>query len=108
MTMNSRRPRDRTGKSLTEADFAYIRNAHPKSIFRKKHIACLLGVSEGTIDNRLNPESRYHCPDFPQPRLLGCESSYTSAVGWIAGDFFDYNESRPIRPSRSDTIRSKK
>lgn len=63
-------------------------------ILRKKDLAKKLSCSESTIDNRLNPRSRWHDETFPLPVPLGAGGSRSSAKGWIEYVIDEWLESR--------------
>jgi len=65
-----------------------------KRVLRKKDLAKKLSCSESTIDNRLNPSSRWHDETFPRPVLLGAGGSRSSAKGWIEYVIDEWLESR--------------
>jgi prophage regulatory protein len=65
-----------------------------KRVLRKKDLAKKLSCSESTIDNRLNPSSRWHDETFPRPVLLGAGGSRSSAKGWIEYVVDEWLESR--------------
>lgn len=83
----------------TSFDLAYAHEgmrttARSKRILRKKHLAEKLNCSESTIDNRLNPSSRWHDESFPRPVPLGAGGSRSSAKGWIEYVIDEWLESR--------------
>lgn len=63
-------------------------------VLRKKDLAKKLSCSESTIDNRLNPSSRWHDETFPRPVPLGAGGSRSSAKGWIEYVIDEWLESR--------------
>ena len=65
-----------------------------KRVLRKKALAKKLSCSESTIDNRLNPSSRWHDETFPRPVPLGAGGSRSSAKGWIEYVIDEWLESR--------------
>ena len=65
-----------------------------KRILRKKHLAEKLDCSESTIDNRLNPSSKWHDESFPRPVPLGAGGSRSSAKGWLEYVIDEWLESR--------------
>lgn len=65
-----------------------------KRVLRKKDLAKKLSCSESTIDNRLNPSSRWHDETFPPPVPLGAGGSRSSAKGWIEYVIDEWLESR--------------
>jgi prophage regulatory protein len=65
-----------------------------KRILRKKDLAKKISCSESTIDNRLNPSSRWHDESFPRPVPLGAGGSRSSAKGWIEYVVDEWLESR--------------
>lgn len=71
-----------------------------KRVLRKKDLAKKLSCSESTIDNRLNPSSRWHDETFPRPVSLGAGGSRSSAKGWIEYVIDEWLESRMEVPSR--------
>lgn len=60
-------------------------------IIRRDELRKLVGCSYSTINNWLNPKSKYYVPSFPKPVRLGAGSS----VGWIDAEVFDWIQSRP-------------
>ncbi|MBN8211329.1 MAG: AlpA family phage regulatory protein [Xanthomonadales bacterium] len=77
--------------------------AFPRSmrILRKKAIAKKVGCSESTVDNRLNPRSRWHDETFPKPIPLGAGGSRSSAKGWLEYVVDEWLESRKEAAYRS-------
>lgn len=71
-----------------------------KRVLRKKDLAKKLSCSESTIDNRLNPSSRWHDETFPRPVSLGAGGSRSSAKGWIEYVIDEWLESRLEVPCR--------
>ncbi|OAX87930.1 transcriptional regulator [Xanthomonas nasturtii] len=65
-----------------------------KRVIRKKDLAKKLSCSESTIDNRLNPSSRWYDETFPRPVPLGAGGSRSSAKGWIEYVVDEWLESR--------------
>ena len=65
-----------------------------RRVLRKKDLAKKLSCSESTIDNRLNPSSRWHDETFPRPVPLGAGGSRSTAKGWIEYVVDEWLESR--------------
>lgn len=63
---------------------------HPKQIIGRKTLSMLLDCSEGTIDNRTDPNHKGFDPSFPAKRKKG-----ENSVGWLAGEAFDYIDALP-------------
>ena len=68
--------------------------ARSMRVLRKKDLAKKLSCSESTIDNRLNPSSRWHDESFPRPVPLGAGGSRSSAKGWVEYVVDEWLESR--------------
>ena len=60
----------------------------------KQQVADLFQISVSTVDNRIDPESRWHCPEFPIPRMFGpgCASQR-----WPRIELDAYALSRPTK-----------
>lgn len=54
-----------------------------KKAISKLKLSEKLGISESTIDNRLDPSGRWHDPKFPKPIDLGIGGSCKSAPRWL-------------------------
>lgn len=49
-------------------------------VLRIGKVAEMVGMSESSVRNRLNPRSKYYDPTFPKPFRLGLTGK--GAVGW--------------------------
>ncbi|MBC3809276.1 AlpA family phage regulatory protein [Undibacterium seohonense] len=68
-----------------------MNHQHPVStkILRRSCLREKLNISNGTLHNKLNPNSKYFDESFPRPISLGA-----SAVGWIESDVEEWISSR--------------
>ena len=60
----------------------------------KQQVADLFQISVSTVDNRIDQESPWHCPEFPEPRLFG--PGYASQR-WLRSELDAYALSRPTK-----------
>lgn len=61
----------------------------------KAQVAAFFQISESTVDNRINPESRWYCAEFPKPRLIGL--GRCAALRWPRTELNAYGLSRPTK-----------
>ena len=61
----------------------------------KKQLSALLQMSESTIENRTNLESRWYDREFPKPRLIGL--GRCAAKRWLRSEVHAYVLSRPTK-----------
>ena len=73
---------------------------HGKYMMRKPEVAWRVGCSESTVDNRVNPKSRWYDESFPKSEPLGAGGSRSSARGWRSDLVFAWIENRGEVPNR--------
>ena len=94
MSLHYNHPTDTTHSPNTRPEDVALPVTRSKQVLRKKDLAKKLSCSESTIDNRLNPSSRWHDEPFPRPVPLGAGGSRSSAKGWIEYVIDEWLESR--------------
>lgn len=68
----------------------------PTRVLRMPELRERLGISRSSIYLKLNPRSKYHDPQFPDPIKLGLAS-----VGWRDSDIQDWLDLQAARARHS-------
>ena len=68
----------------------------PDETARMPEACAIIGLSEGSIRNRYNPNSAYYDATFPPPKRLGGGGIGKSrnAIGWRAGDLYAWRDAQ--------------
>jgi prophage regulatory protein len=48
----------------------------------------IVGLSESSVRNRINPSGRWYDPNFPKPKRLG--TGRRCAIGWLVAELLAY------------------